>query len=95
MKHCAGFKLNIAEQLAVCLGLYLSGNSTEQDPKMLMVFVVEAFKGHYSLIDRAIDRWRRKLKEHYERGVGDILSQYYHPQHEKHPNAQYLLDYFC
>lgn len=95
VKHCAGFKLNIAEQILICIGLHLSGNSKEQDHKMLMVFVVEAFKGHYSLIDSCILRWKDKLKEHYPRGVGQILGEYYSVAHYEHPNSRYLMDYFC
>jgi hypothetical protein len=94
MKHCAGFQLNIFDQLQICLGLKLSSMSKEQDAKMLMFFVVSAIKGKYSLVDSSIAEWSKKLKEHFPRGIGNVLAQYFHPEHCNHPNSEYLMDFF-
>lgn len=88
-KHCAGFKISIAEQSILAFSILLSARSTEQDPKMLMWFVIKAVNGKYAIVDSAISYWRKKLIEHYG-SIGRLLGKYYHPAHESHPNSKYL-----
>lgn len=94
MRHCAGKRLFPWHQFFICLGLFLTTLSDDQDGWILSWFMVRAMKGKYFFIDKMIVYWQKKLKSYAARGIGEILSRYYAPMHEQHPNAQALLDVF-
>lgn len=93
-KFCAVGKLGKIGQLIIAISLLIAARSKEQDSKVLSWFMVLCFKDSYSVINMAITYWKRKLKEQYPGGIGEVLGEYYSPEHYNHPNSKSLMNVF-
>lgn len=90
-RFCATGNIGLHWQAVLAESFRIAANSKEQDSKILSWFMVRCLKGKYKVVDKAIEHWKTKLKEHYPRGIGNVLGEYYGYDH---PNSMALMDVF-
>jgi hypothetical protein len=93
MKNCAKQPLSCIDMAVLKVSINKSTKSKEQDHKMLTWFIIRALSvNNQARLKTEITNWQAALIGQYG-SIGDVLGEYYHPVHHRHPNAFYLKGY--
>jgi len=92
---CAGENLSLFNKIVWCAGIIASARDKDsQDGKVLAWFMIKASEGRRSwLMSLATKYWTRKLSEHWDGGIGGVLSSYF--TNKNHPSVIWLWDEYA
>lgn len=94
LKFVAGCRLTPWDVFAICSGFVFNmfEKGRESNGRCLLVLMARCLSGHSWIIDFAIGRWLRVMRERFPGGLRDLYSEYFKPTPEEHPFVTYAPD---
>lgn len=85
-QFAAGENVPLWRQIWWCISIFSSAYATHPDGWVLACHLVKVARGKSWLCDKVGNFWRRKFRQKYREGLGEVLFEYW----GDHPNTRYL-----
>ena len=89
-KNAVGEDIPLWMKVYATAVVWIAANKDGQDEKVLSWHLVDSIRGEGIVPEFVIRRWERAFLKRYPGGIGQVLAEYFDPEHDKHPLSKLL-----